>query len=93
MNCGRMGTHPSGPSVVAATGQSLKDWVQAHPEALGKAVLKRFGTDLPFLFKVGTVMALREHHKMHTRATARRAVRSKQTAPPPVSSRPVLPVV
>jgi len=49
-----MGTHPSGPSVVAATGQTLKDWVQAHPDALGKAVLKRFGTDLPFLFKVGT---------------------------------------
>ena len=47
-----MGTHPSGPSVLAVTGQTLKEWVQAHPEALGDAVLKRFGTDLPFLFKV-----------------------------------------
>ena len=37
--------------MLAATGQTLKDWVQAHPEALGDAVLKRFGTDLPFLFK------------------------------------------
>ena len=59
----RMGTHPSGPSVVAATGQTLKEWVQAHPDALGKAVLKRFGNDLPFLFKVTHRKALRCPHE------------------------------
>ena len=47
-----MGTHPSGPSLVASTGESLKDWILAHPDALGEAVQKRFGADLPFLFKV-----------------------------------------
>lgn len=31
---------------------SLKDWILAHPAALGDAVLTRFSTDLPFLFKV-----------------------------------------
>lgn len=48
----RMGTHPSGPAVVSGTDTTLKEWIQAHPEALGDAVLKRFGTDLPYLFKV-----------------------------------------
>eukprot|EP00878_Enallax_costatus_P044320 GHUV01052812.1.p1 GENE.GHUV01052812.1~~GHUV01052812.1.p1 ORF type:complete len:137 (-),score=23.77 GHUV01052812.1:220-630(-) len=47
-----MGTHPSGPAVISGHDTTLKQWIQAHPEALGDAVLKRFGTDLPYLFKV-----------------------------------------
>lgn len=47
-----MGTHPSGPSLVADTGIPLKEWIQQHPEALGTHVRARFGDDLPFLFKV-----------------------------------------
>jgi len=48
----RMGTHPSGPALISGQDTTLKQWIQAHPEALGDAVLKRFGTDLPYLFKV-----------------------------------------
>lgn len=48
----RMGTHPSGPALISGQDTTLKEWIQAHPEALGDAVLKRFGTDLPYLFKV-----------------------------------------
>lgn len=47
-----MGTHPSGPAVISGHDTTLKAWIQAHPEALGDAVLQRFGTDLPYLFKV-----------------------------------------
>lgn len=47
-----MGTHPSGPAVISGQDSTLKEWIEAHPEALGEAVLKRFGTDLPYLFKV-----------------------------------------
>ena len=47
-----MGTHPTAPSTVAASGQTLGGWLAAHPQALGDAVERRFGADLPFLFKV-----------------------------------------
>ncbi len=47
-----MGTHPNCPSVVASTGASLQSWIEAHPESLGQPVRRRFGTQLPFLFKV-----------------------------------------
>eukprot|EP00227_Mantoniella_beaufortii_P022101 CAMPEP_0197580346 /NCGR_PEP_ID=MMETSP1326-20131121/4164_1 /TAXON_ID=1155430 /ORGANISM="Genus nov. species nov., Strain RCC2288" /LENGTH=135 /DNA_ID=CAMNT_0043144067 /DNA_START=303 /DNA_END=707 /DNA_ORIENTATION=- len=52
-----MGTHPSGPSVVAATGVGLKETIAADAVAhLGAATLERFGgTDLPFLTKVLSV--------------------------------------
>lgn len=52
-----MGTHPSGPATLAASPeqQTLKAWIQAHPSALGDKVLKRFGVDLPYLFKVGWI--------------------------------------
>jgi mannose-6-phosphate isomerase class I len=46
-----MGTHPSGPSAVLATGVDLKQYLSDHPDQLGLAVSERFG-DLPFLFKV-----------------------------------------
>ncbi|KAM0786477.1 hypothetical protein ACM66B_001936 [Microbotryomycetes sp. NB124-2] len=47
-----MGTHPSCPSKILETGDSLKDYIEAHPELLGDNVRKHFGDDLPFLFKV-----------------------------------------
>ncbi len=47
-----MGTHPSGPSILADTGITLKQWIEEHPAALGERVRARFGDDLPFLFKV-----------------------------------------
>eukprot|EP00878_Enallax_costatus_P031966 GHUV01035044.1.p1 GENE.GHUV01035044.1~~GHUV01035044.1.p1 ORF type:complete len:188 (+),score=39.30 GHUV01035044.1:91-654(+) len=59
-----MGTHPSGPAVISGHDTTLKQWIQAHPEALGDAVLKRFGTDLPYLFKVlsvRTALSIQSH--------------------------------
>jgi mannose-6-phosphate isomerase len=51
-----MGTHPSGPSVVAATGVGLKETIAADAAAhLGGKTLARFGEDLPFLTKVLSV--------------------------------------
>lgn len=52
MTIPRMGTHPNCPSVVASTGASLQSWIEAHPESLGQHVQRRFGSGLPFLFKV-----------------------------------------
>jgi mannose-6-phosphate isomerase len=53
-----MGTHPSGPAIIAGTKTTLGDWVKGHPEALGNAVIDRFGNDLPYLFKVTKKAAL-----------------------------------
>lgn len=47
-----MGTHPTAPSRVAGSGQTLSGWLAAHPQALGDGAKDRFGVDLPFLFKV-----------------------------------------
>ena len=50
-----MGAHPGAPSEVRCDGDwiPLGDWIRRDPEAvLGKAVLERFGAELPFLFKV-----------------------------------------
>ncbi|CAG9467104.1 unnamed protein product [Pedinophyceae sp. YPF-701] len=59
-----MGTHPSGPSTVAATGANLRDWLQANSQALGEPVIAKFGTDLPYLFKVlsvRTALSIQSH--------------------------------
>lgn len=48
----RMGTHPNCPSSLKATGTPLGNWIQAHPSCLGVQVQQRFGSCLPFLFKV-----------------------------------------
>lgn len=50
-----MGTHPSGPSVVLATGETLKHWIERHPGSLGEKIQQRFGSELPYLFKVLSV--------------------------------------
>ena len=51
-----MGTHPSGPSVVSATGEGLKETIAADPTAhLGAKTVELFGDDLPFLTKVLSV--------------------------------------
>lgn len=49
-----MGTHPSCPSTLYATGQDLKKYLKARPELLGEKVVHKFGDDLPFLFKVSS---------------------------------------
>ena len=52
-----MGTHDSGPSFLASSngnenGVSLKAWISENPDVLGHKVLHKWGSDLPFLFKV-----------------------------------------
>jgi len=52
-----MGTHPSGPSILAEgtlSGEQLLAYIRDHPEVLGDAADK-FSVDLPFLFKVLSV--------------------------------------
>ncbi|KAK1325710.1 Mannose-6-phosphate isomerase 2 [Acorus calamus] len=53
-----MGTHPSGPSFTAEEAEPpkpLKGLVSENPGLLGEKVVERWGTDLPFLFKVLSV--------------------------------------
>lgn len=50
-----MGTHPSGPSTLAATpSQTLKAFIEKYPESLGSIVHGRWGAELPYLFKVSS---------------------------------------
>ncbi|XP_043707106.1 mannose-6-phosphate isomerase 2-like [Telopea speciosissima] len=59
-----MGTHESGPSFVINDSKvrdsdsefiSLKSWILENPSVLGNKIVKKWGTDLPFLFKVLSV--------------------------------------
>ncbi|XP_061348505.1 mannose-6-phosphate isomerase 1-like isoform X2 [Gastrolobium bilobum] len=53
-----MGTHDSGPSFLVSNGSprvTLKDWISQNPDVLGDKVLQKWGSDLPFLFKVLSV--------------------------------------
>lgn len=59
-----MGTHPSGPATIAGTSTTLSAWLKKHPEALGEPVARRFGADLPYLFKVlsvQTALSIQSH--------------------------------
>ena len=48
-----MGTYPELPAKVLSSGQDMQEVLDANKEKLiGKSVLSRFGTDLPFLPKV-----------------------------------------
>lgn len=62
-----MGTHPSGPSVVSSTGATLKEWIAQNDACLGSVLKGKYGTDLPFLFKVlsvQTALSIQAHpHK------------------------------
>ncbi|XP_059670593.1 mannose-6-phosphate isomerase 1-like [Cornus florida] len=62
-----MGTHGSGPSFVVQSGEngvsvgeeggdlSLKSWIAQNPSVLGDKVVDKWGSNLPFLFKVLSV--------------------------------------
>ncbi|XP_022759254.1 mannose-6-phosphate isomerase 1-like [Durio zibethinus] len=54
-----MGTHDSGPSFLADGEEGgnlgLKEWIGQNPNVLGHKVLEKWGSDLPFLFKVLSV--------------------------------------
>ena len=48
-----MGTYPTTPSHVLSSGEKLQDVIDASPEELvGKNVLAKYGTNLPFLPKI-----------------------------------------
>jgi mannose-6-phosphate isomerase len=50
-----IGAHPGAPSEVRCDGEwiPLGEWIRRDPAAvLGEAVMRRFGAELPFLFKV-----------------------------------------
>ena len=48
-----MGTYPTTPSKILATGEDLQKHLDANKDKLiGKPILSKFSTDLPFLPKV-----------------------------------------
>ena len=48
-----MGAHPRAPSRLVGHKENLLQWIAADPErVLGKKILERYGTNLPFLFKL-----------------------------------------
>lgn len=50
-----MGTHPNGPSRIADNNQSLDEFIRENQSCLGESLTNRFGSQLPFLFKVLSV--------------------------------------
>ncbi|MFQ6633950.1 hypothetical protein Gotur_011046 [Gossypium turneri] len=72
-----MGTHESGPNVlVEEEGEEeegeekeqqdvgLREWIEKNPKVLGHKVLEKWGSDLPFLFKVlsvGKALSIQAH--------------------------------
>jgi mannose-6-phosphate isomerase len=59
-----IGTHESGPSFLVndnggdGESVSLKDWIFDNPDLLGHKVVQKWGSDLPFLFKVCHMISL-----------------------------------
>lgn len=47
-----MGTHPSLPSKSVESGKTLLELVQSDPSLLSPTIAKKYGSKLPFLFKV-----------------------------------------
>ncbi|KAJ6115948.1 hypothetical protein N7523_006365 [Penicillium sp. IBT 18751x] len=47
-----MGTYPTVPSKVRATGESLFDHLKKNPDLVGESVCRRYGPDIPFLPKI-----------------------------------------
>jgi mannose-6-phosphate isomerase len=59
-----LGTHPNGPAKLMESGQSLKDFLEQNPDALGEPTRAQFGDQLPFLFKVlsvGKALSIQAH--------------------------------
>ncbi|XP_062107378.1 mannose-6-phosphate isomerase 1 [Humulus lupulus] len=72
-----MGTHESGSSFLVCNGEdsnghlsfeseseSLKSWISKNPNVLGEKVVQKWGSDLPFLFKVlsvGKALSIQAH--------------------------------
>lgn len=59
-----MGTHPSNPSKDVVTGQSLLELVQGNRMLLAPSVQAKYGSKLPFLFKVlsiGKALSIQAH--------------------------------
>jgi len=59
-----MGTHPSLPSQDFAAGRSLREIVEENPVLLTETLSKKFGNELPFLFKVlsiGKTLCIQAH--------------------------------
>jgi mannose-6-phosphate isomerase len=53
-----MGTYPTTPSTVLSTGEDLQKHIDANKEKLiGQSILKKFGSDLPFLPKVSRTIS------------------------------------
>ncbi|XP_009591548.1 mannose-6-phosphate isomerase 1-like [Nicotiana tomentosiformis] len=56
-----IGTHDSGPSYVVdraaenGLALTLKNWIESNPSVVGDKIVNKWGTDLPFLFKVLSV--------------------------------------
>lgn len=50
-----MGTHPSSPSRIFSSNETLSEYLATHPELIGDRVIGRFkcsNGNLPFLFKI-----------------------------------------
>lgn len=47
-----MGTHPNGPSYLKEKDISLEEYIQKNTNVLGIEIQQKFGSSLPFLFKV-----------------------------------------
>ncbi|GMI66169.1 PHOSPHOMANNOSE ISOMERASE 2, DARK INDUCIBLE 9 [Hibiscus trionum] len=64
-----IGTHESGPSFLVDddqqnVGLKLKEWIEKNPNVLGVKVLEKWGSHLPFLFKVlsvGKALSIQAH--------------------------------
>ncbi|KAF7996543.1 hypothetical protein HCN44_005667 [Aphidius gifuensis] len=59
-----MGTHPSGPSSIRKTNESLVEFINNNNDVLGDEVKKTFGDSLPFLFKIlsiATSLSIQAH--------------------------------
>lgn len=59
-----MGTHDSGPSYLVkgaaenGLALTLKNWIESNPSVVGDKIVNKWGTDLPFLFKVCSLQSL-----------------------------------
>lgn len=57
-----MGTYPTVPSRVRATGELLLEHLKKNPGLIGDSVCRRYGPDIPFLPKVRFI--IRIHYTM-----------------------------